>query len=264
MRYRVEELAAAAGVNVDTVRFYQRRGLLAPPARAGRVAHYDAAHLARLREIQRLARSGFKLEQIARLAQPGAQSRRSVRKRGGGKAPARELLTALLTEGAGPRTYTRAELAELSGISEPVLAVVQRSGLLQPVAIDGEERFSESDLGMCRAALVIFGSGLPIQELLALAGEHARAIETTADRAIAIFERRARDAGAGAGEQRSALDLAALFRQLLPEATRLVALHFHNTVVRRALARLENVGEARTLEAALAAASAGKLEVAWR
>lgn len=256
MRYRVEELAAAGGVNVDTVRFYQRRGLLAPPVREGRVAYYGREHLARLREIQKLARSGFKLEQIGRLAKQPAGARAAA------KSAAPQLLNALLEEGVGPRTYTRPELAALSGISEPILGVVQRTGLLQPVTIGGEERFSESDLGMCRAALVIFGSGLPIQELLALAGEHARATETTADRAIAIFEQRAR--AAAESPSRPPPDLAALFRQLLPEATRLVALHFHNTVVRRALVRLSDVGEARAIEEALKAAASGQLEVSWR
>jgi len=259
MRYRVEELATAAGVNVDTVRFYQRRGLLAPPTHAGRVAYYGHEHLARLREIQKLARSGFKLEQIGQLAkQPGHP--RGARR--GRKSATPQLLSALLTEGVGERTYTRAELAALSGISEPILGVVQRTGLLQPVAIDGEERFSESDLGMCRAALVIFSSGMPLQELLALSSEHARATETTADRAIAIFEQRAR----AAAESPSVppLDLAALLRQLLPEATRLVALHFHNTLVRRALARLSDVGEARAVEDALRAATSGQLEISWR
>ncbi len=258
MRYRVEELAAAAEVNVDTVRFYQRRGLLAPPLREGRVAFYGGEHLKRLREIQKLARSGFKLEQIVQLS--GSVARRT----GAGRAPtakrtaAPKLLTALLEQGVGPRTYSRGELAALSGLSEPVLGVAQRAGLLQPVLLDGQERFSEADLGMCRAALVIFGSGLPIQELLALSSEHSRAIETTADRAIAIFENRARTPNGPAP------DLAALFRQLLPEATRLVALHFHNTVVRRALARLNDVDDARAIEAALAEAGAGKLEVSWR
>ncbi|MDQ3981976.1 MAG: MerR family DNA-binding transcriptional regulator, partial [Actinomycetota bacterium] len=33
MRYRVDELAARAGVSVDTVRFYQARGLLPQPER---------------------------------------------------------------------------------------------------------------------------------------------------------------------------------------------------------------------------------------
>jgi hypothetical protein len=34
--YRVEELAAATGVGVDTIRFYQGRGLLDAPERRGR------------------------------------------------------------------------------------------------------------------------------------------------------------------------------------------------------------------------------------
>ena len=42
MEYRVEELAASAGVRVDTVRFYQGRGLLPAPRREGRVAFYQS------------------------------------------------------------------------------------------------------------------------------------------------------------------------------------------------------------------------------
>ena len=37
MDYRVEALAAAAGISVDTLRFYQARGLLPSPRRVGRV-----------------------------------------------------------------------------------------------------------------------------------------------------------------------------------------------------------------------------------
>jgi hypothetical protein len=35
---RVEEVARRAAVSVDTIRFYQKRGLLPPPRRAGRIA----------------------------------------------------------------------------------------------------------------------------------------------------------------------------------------------------------------------------------
>jgi hypothetical protein len=121
--------------------------------------------------------------------------------------------------------------------------------------VDGEDRFSEADLGMCRAAVVIFGAGFPIQELLALASDHARAIEATAERAVDIFEQRARAGG------EATPDLATLCRQLLPEATRLVALHFQHTVVRRALARLQTGDAARAPLHELASA---RLEVAWR
>ena len=40
MRYRVEQLASACDVSVDTVRYYQSRGLLPPPEKEGRVAWY--------------------------------------------------------------------------------------------------------------------------------------------------------------------------------------------------------------------------------
>lgn len=260
MQYRVEELAAAAGLRVDTIRFYQARGLLSPPERRGRIALYGAAHLVRLREIQRLARGGFKLEQIAQLgaaARPTAGSRRGARRaKRSSRAQdiAGPLLSALLEQGIGERSYSRAELAALSGVSEPLLAAAQAGGLLQPERVDGEDRFSEVDLGMCRAAVVIFGAGFPIQELLALASDHARAIEATAERAVEIFEQRARAGG------EATADPTTLFRQLLPEATRLVALHFQHTVVRRALSRLHGEGE----QAPLRELASARLEVAWR
>ena len=67
MEYRVEELAAAGGIRVDTLRFYQSRGLLPPPLRRGRTAIYDDTHLETLRRIRGLQRDGFSLAQIRRL-----------------------------------------------------------------------------------------------------------------------------------------------------------------------------------------------------
>src|SRR5580704_5688873 len=67
MSYRVEELAAQADISVDTVRYYQARDLLAPPARSGRVALYSDAHLERLAEIRRLQGRGYSLAVIRRL-----------------------------------------------------------------------------------------------------------------------------------------------------------------------------------------------------
>ena len=50
MEFRVEALASAAGVRVDTVRFYQTKGLIPKPMRRGRVAIYGETHLERLRQ----------------------------------------------------------------------------------------------------------------------------------------------------------------------------------------------------------------------
>jgi MerR family mercuric resistance operon transcriptional regulator len=63
----IARLAAAAGVGVETVRYYQRRGLLPVPASAGAVRRYDAGHVRRLRFIRRAQAAGFTLEEIGEL-----------------------------------------------------------------------------------------------------------------------------------------------------------------------------------------------------
>jgi MerR family mercuric resistance operon transcriptional regulator len=65
----IAKLARAAEVGVETVRYYQRRGLLPVPRTAGRSAfrHYDQAHLQTLRFIRRAQAAGFTLEEIKEL-----------------------------------------------------------------------------------------------------------------------------------------------------------------------------------------------------
>jgi MerR family mercuric resistance operon transcriptional regulator len=61
-------LAAAAGVNVETIRYYQRRGLVAQPTRPrGGVRHYGQRDAERLRFIKRAQAMGFTLTEIASL-----------------------------------------------------------------------------------------------------------------------------------------------------------------------------------------------------
>src|SRR6266852_6242464 len=66
--YTIGQVARAAGVNVETVRFYHRRGLLPLPGRAyGAVRRYGEESLARLRFIRRAQRLGFTLDEVAAL-----------------------------------------------------------------------------------------------------------------------------------------------------------------------------------------------------
>ncbi len=67
MEMRVEQLSARSGMSVDTIRYYQSKGLLEPPRRQGRVAWYDDGHLDRLERIRSLQHKGFTLATIARL-----------------------------------------------------------------------------------------------------------------------------------------------------------------------------------------------------
>lgn len=66
-------LAREGGVGVETIRYYQRRGLLDTPARSGGsaigggVRRYDGNDARRLRFIRSAQRAGFTLDQIGEL-----------------------------------------------------------------------------------------------------------------------------------------------------------------------------------------------------
>lgn len=67
----IGKLAAGAGVGVETVRFYQRRGLLALPERGGSgFREYADEDRRRLAFIRRARRLGFTLEEIRDLLGP--------------------------------------------------------------------------------------------------------------------------------------------------------------------------------------------------
>jgi MerR family mercuric resistance operon transcriptional regulator len=64
----IGRLAAAAGVNLETVRYYERIGLMPPPARtAGGHRAYEVAHIRRLTFIRRARELGFSIEDIRAL-----------------------------------------------------------------------------------------------------------------------------------------------------------------------------------------------------
>jgi MerR family mercuric resistance operon transcriptional regulator len=62
--------AKAAEVGVETIRYYQRRGLLREPERApGQVRRYGPADVQRLQFIKAAQRLGFSLDDVAHLLQ---------------------------------------------------------------------------------------------------------------------------------------------------------------------------------------------------
>ena len=61
-------LAEAAAVNVETIRFYQRKGLIREPHRPqGGIRRYMQTDLARVRFIKSAQRLGFSLDEISEL-----------------------------------------------------------------------------------------------------------------------------------------------------------------------------------------------------
>ena len=63
----IGRLAEAGGVGVETIRYYQRRGLLNEPERFGAIRRYGEPDVRRLRFIRSAQAAGFTLEQIGEL-----------------------------------------------------------------------------------------------------------------------------------------------------------------------------------------------------
>jgi DNA-binding transcriptional MerR regulator len=79
-RLRIGQLAVAAGVKTDSVRFYERAGLLPKPSRsANGYRTYDDDALKRLRFIKRAQSFGFSLDEVRRILSLRGEGRTTCR-----------------------------------------------------------------------------------------------------------------------------------------------------------------------------------------
>jgi len=256
---RVEELARRADVSVDTIRFYQKRQLLPPPQRRGRIAWYGPEHAERLARIKDLQGRGFSLAVIRRIVtgqldradEPLAAAVIGADDDSGGETDAEEFLTL-------------DELAARSGVPEALIESIVREGLLVPRRHEGDARFTSADVDILGAGLRLLETGLPMPELLTLARRHHDATRETAEGAVAMFDTYVREPlrDADLTDDERAERLVEAFRVLLPSVTALVAHHFRRVLLEVAQEHLESVGEPAELDAANAEASR-RLEVVW-
>ena len=71
----IGKVAERAGVNVETIRYYQRRGLPDEPTKPpGGYRHYSPDTAKRVRFIKRAQALGFTLEEVCGLLRPDAAS----------------------------------------------------------------------------------------------------------------------------------------------------------------------------------------------
>jgi len=82
MAFTIGDVAEAAGVGVETVRYYERRGLVPQPGRgAGAYRRYGKDHVDRIRFVKRAQALGFSLEEIQTLLElEDGTDRRSIRR----------------------------------------------------------------------------------------------------------------------------------------------------------------------------------------
>jgi DNA-binding transcriptional MerR regulator len=235
VRYRVEQLAAACDVSVDTVRYYQSLGLLPPPEREGRVAWYGDPHADRIRDIRDLQRKGLTLAAIGRVVR-------------GELGPADADLAAAVAAARGEtgsgELLSLDAFAQRSGVPASLVQAVEREGIRLSRRIDGEDRYSEEDIEVVRGALKLLEFGLPLGELLSLARDANEAMLGLAERAVELFDEHVRKPvrDTAASDDQAAVQLVEAFRTLLPSVTRLVANHFRRVLLAVAEEHIDRVG----------------------
>jgi DNA-binding transcriptional MerR regulator len=231
MEYRIEQLARTAGVAVDTIRFYQGKGLLEAPRRDGRVTWYGDSHLERLKRIKELQQQGFTLTVIQRFL-------------AGELEASDEALVAAVTHPSAPQTLTLSELAQRSGVAEPLLATLEQAGLLVPITGGEEPFYPASDLDAIAAGMKLISAGVPLGELMELGKEHAASVDRTARTAVDLFDRYVRERIQAEGGETEAAErkLLETFNQLLEASGVLVRHHFERTLLRAAREHIEKRG----------------------
>jgi len=228
VEYRIEQLARAAGVAVDTIRFYQGKGLLEAPRREGRVTYYGDVHVERLKRIKELQQQGFTLTVIQRFLS-------------GELEPSDEALVAAVTHPSAPQTLTLAELAERSGVAEPLLLSLEQAGLLVPTDDGDEPRYPADDLVAIASGMKLIAAGVPIGSLMEVGKDYAAAVDRTARQAVDLFDRHVRERIQAEGGETEAAErrLLQTFNELLEASGILVRHHFQRTLLRAAREHIE-------------------------
>jgi DNA-binding transcriptional MerR regulator len=229
----VEQLASTCEVSVDTVRYYQSRGLLPQPVREGRLAWYGPEHAERIRQIRALQGKGLTLAAITRVV---------TGELGPADADLAAAVAAARAEAGGNQELLDLETFSIrSGVPASLIQAVEREGIRIGRTIDGLQRYTAADIELVRTALRLLEFGLPLGDLLSLAREADLALRALADRAVEMFDEHVRkpirdttgDDGHAAGQMVEA------FSQLLPAVTALISNHFRRVLLETAEEHIE-------------------------
>jgi DNA-binding transcriptional MerR regulator len=221
--WRIDDLAQRAGITVDTIRYYQREGLLPPAERCGRTNRYSPEHLDRLERIQDLQARRFSLAAIKALLAEHRQA----------------LVEGIFTD-AGGRTYTLDELVERAGIDADLAEALRSAGLLRDPTEFGRDAYDVDDLELLRTMAELHKLGLPDRALVEIGRIYAEGIETTQREIIELFTTGG-DLKWSPEELADFQDVAArATSEILPRARTLVDYAHNRTIQRLTLGAIES------------------------
>jgi DNA-binding transcriptional MerR regulator len=168
--WRIDELAQRAGVAVDTIRYYQREGLLGTGERNGRTRRFGPEHLERLERIRALQSRRFSLAAIHALLErddPGA--------------------LAGLLQGSEEATYDREELVETAGVEDALVRDLTSAGLLRDPAEHGRSAYDADDVNVLRAFADLGRLAIPHRALVEVARIYAEGLDEIQRRVVEVF-----------------------------------------------------------------------------
>ena len=220
--WRIDDLAHRSGIGVDTIRFYQREGLLPPAERGGRARLYGPGHLHQLERIRDLQARHFSIGAIKALVEEGRLG----------------LVETIF--GSSGATYTRDELVSASGLPEPLVAQLESFGL--PSRPEGAEAdvYDGSDLEVLRALQGLLDRGMPQSMVLVVARLYVKHFAAMERDILALFT--ARDDQTGISEEemeqfenRARVEIA----NILPHMNTILSYVQHRAVQRITLLAME-------------------------
>ncbi len=168
--WRIDELAQRAGVAVDTIRYYQREGLLPSGERSGRTRRFGPEHLERLERIRALQARRFSLAAIHALLE-------------------RDDPTSLagLLVGSEEATYDHDELLDAAGVEASFVRALTDAGLLRDPAEHGRSAYDADDVNVLRAFADLGRLAIPDAALVEVARIYADGLDQIQRRLVDVF-----------------------------------------------------------------------------
>jgi hypothetical protein len=220
---RIDDLARESGLTVDTIRFYQREGLLPAAERVGRSKVYGAVHRERLEQIRDLQQRRFSLAAIKALLdtdRPG-------------------IVDGIF--GGSGADYSFEEVVTRSGVDAVLADRLRDSGLLRDPAEFGRSAYDASDLDLLRAVAELARLGLPGDVVVELTNIYTEGVERMQSQVLDLFTGKRgpgwKDTDELLAFQTSA---AASAGELLPTVTRMVEYVHQRTLQRLTLRAIKS------------------------
>lgn len=226
----VDDLARKAEVSVDTIRYYQREGLLPPARRSGRRKLYGTDHLQRLEEIKDLQARRFSLAAIRELLESD-----------------RAGVFAGMFGDETTQAYEWRELVERSGVDPGLADQLRGRGALRDPGEQGRDAYDGADLRMLRAVGRMERAEVPREVVLELVAIYVRHFASMQRETLELFTGRGAFRLEGDALDEFQQRVADAIPTLMPAADQILDYVHRRTLQRLAL---EALAESRTREEA--------------